>query len=53
MSAEQVYKFVPGNYEPTEEDMQAAENNALVLSYGGNGISVENVQSLQWYDGDG
>ena len=49
---EQVYKFVPSNYEATEEDMQATENNELVLSYGDNGISVENVQSLQWYDGD-
>ena len=49
---EQTYKFVPGNYEPTEEDVQAAENNELVLSYGSNEISVENVQSLQWYDGD-
>lgn len=47
---EKDYKFVPENYELTEEDKRATEKGELEISYGASEISVENIQALSWYE---
>ena len=45
-------KFVPGDYELTEEDKQAEESGELVFSYGTDEVEIMTVQTLSWSDGD-
>ena len=47
---EKDYKFVPANYEPTEEDKRANEAGELEISYGASEISICNIQGLSWYE---
>lgn len=47
---QQDYKFVPENYELTEEDKRAKEAGELEISYGASEISISNVQGLSWYE---
>ena len=47
---QQSYKFVPPNYELTEEDKKAMETGELEISYGVSEISICNSQSLSWYE---
>lgn len=47
---QQDYKFVPPNYELTEEDKRAKEAGELEISYGAPEISICNVQGLSWYE---
>lgn len=46
----QDYKFVPANYELTEEDKKAKEKGELEISYGAHEIGINNVQGLSWYE---
>lgn len=41
-----VNKFVPGNYELTEEDKRAEANGELVFSYGASEVGIITVQSV-------
>ena len=43
------YKFVPVDYELTEEDKKAVEMGELEISYGVSEISFSDIQSLSWY----
>lgn len=47
---QQDYKFVPPNYELTEEDKKATQAGKLEISYGASEITVCNVQGLSWYE---
>lgn len=47
---EKDYKFVPPNYELTEEDKRANEAGELEISYGTSEVSIENIQGLSWYE---
>ena len=50
---QQDYKFVPPNYELTEEDKKAQESGALEISEASFDIpevSISNVQGLSWYE---
>lgn len=44
------YKFVPADYELTEEDKKSQEEGKLEISYGVSEISLENIQGLSWYE---
>lgn len=46
----QDYKFVPPNYELTEEDKKAKEKGELEISYGAREVNINNVQGLSWYE---
>lgn len=46
----QDYKFVPANYELTQEDKKAQESGELEISYGASEITINNVQGLSWYE---
>lgn len=41
-------KFVPGDYELTEEDKKAEENGELVFSYGTDDVQIIEVQGVHW-----
>lgn len=41
-------KFVPGDYELTEEDKTAKENGELVFSYGTGDVQIIKVQAVNW-----
>ncbi|MGI6007908.1 MAG: hypothetical protein ACOX8E_10520 [Ruminococcus sp.] len=43
-------KFVPADYEMTEEDKAAAESGDIVFSYGADEPTVFNVQTVSWED---
>ncbi len=43
-----VNKFVPGDYELTEEDKRAEENGELVFSYGASEVEIITVQSANF-----
>ena len=47
---EKIYKFVPVDYELTEADNKAYKAGELEISYGASEISLEQVQSLSWYE---
>lgn len=47
---QQKYKFVPEDYELTEEDKIAIESGELEVSYGTSEISISDVQGLSWYE---
>lgn len=47
---QQNYKFVPANYELTEEDKKATEAGKLEISYGAPETTLSNVQGLSWYE---
>lgn len=47
---QQDYKFVPPNYELTEEDKKKMEEGKLEISYGASEINLCNVQGLSWYE---
>ena len=49
---EQTYKFVPEDYKLTEEDKLAYEAGQLEISYGASDVTVEQVQSISWNEGD-
>lgn len=44
------YKFVPANYELTEEDKKSQEDGILEISYGASEISNSNIQGISWYE---
>lgn len=50
--SEQMYKFVPADYVLTEEDKNAQAAGTLEISYGSDEVSVEQIQSIWWNDGD-
>ena len=41
-------KFVPADYEMTDEDKKAEESGELVFSYGSDKVKVSEVQSVTW-----
>ena len=43
-----INKFVPTDYELTEEDKKAKESGELVFSYGSSEVEIVKVQSLSW-----
>lgn len=45
-------KFVPGNYELTEEDKAAQESGELVFSFGADDVKICDVKNVLWSDGD-
>lgn len=47
---QQDYKFVPSNYELTEEDKNKMEAGQLEISYGESDIKLSHVQGLSWYE---
>ena len=47
---QQDYKFVPADYELTEEDKKATETGKLEISFGTPEIEYSNIQSLSWYE---
>ena len=47
---QQDYKFVPADYELTEEDIRKMEAGELEISYGASDISLSNIQGLSWYE---
>lgn len=44
-----INKFVPGDYELTEEDKKAEESGEMMFSYGSSEIEIIEVQSVSWY----
>ncbi|MEG1001641.1 MAG: hypothetical protein RR844_09615 [Clostridium sp.] len=48
---EQNYKFVPENYELTEEDKRDQAEGKLEISFGASEVSIKNIQGLSWYEG--
>lgn len=49
---EKMYKFVPVDYELTEEDNRAYANGEIEISVGSDKVTVEKVQSINWSEGD-
>lgn len=49
---EQMYKFVPEDYELTEQDKEAQASGELAISYGSDEVRVEQIQSIWWNNGD-
>lgn len=47
---QQAYKFVPADYELTEEDKRVYDAGELEISYGSSEIEYNNVQGLSWYE---
>ena len=47
---EMPYKFVPPDYELTEEDKRAMENGELEISYGTSEIENNLMQFVSWYE---
>ena len=45
-------KFVPGDYQLTEEDKKAEETGQLVFSYGTEDVEIIDVQAVSWSDGN-
>lgn len=48
---EKMYKFVPEDYELTEEDHKAYEKGEIEISVGSDEVTVEKVQSINWNEG--
>lgn len=46
------YKFVPPDYEPTEEDKKAEESGELYISYGSSEVELKTFHAITWDDGD-
>lgn len=46
------YKFVPEDYELTEQDKKDMEAQVLQISVGSEEIEYSTIQSIQWYDDD-
>lgn len=49
---EKTYKFVPESYELTAEDQRAYDAGEMEISVGSSEVSVEQVQSISWNEGD-
>lgn len=47
---EKTYKFVPEDYELTEEDQKAYDAGEMEISFGSSEVSVEQIQSISWYE---
>lgn len=47
---QQTYKFVPEDYNMTEEDQQAIESGKLQISIGSQEVEIQNYQNLSWYE---
>ena len=45
----QIYKFVPPNYELTEEDKAKQESGELAISYGSDKVQVQTCHNVTWY----
>lgn len=46
----QTYKFVPEDYMLTEEDNKGIAKGELEVSYGTDEVSLEQIQSISWYE---
>ncbi|MGL5677337.1 MAG: hypothetical protein ACRDDX_13045 [Cellulosilyticaceae bacterium] len=46
----QLFKFVPPDYEMTDEDKAEQAAGQLVISIGAPEISIEEIQSVSWYE---
>lgn len=46
------YKFVPADYELTDEDKKAEESGELVISYGSDEIEYSTMTYVGWQNGD-
>lgn len=46
------YKFVPPDYEVTEEDQDAMDSGELYLSYGSSEVEYEDFHFLEWEEGE-
>ena len=46
------YKFVPPDYEMTEEDKAAEENGELIFSWGTDKVELHTIKSISWNDED-
>ena len=42
------YRFVPPDYQPTDEEEQMEKNGELVISYGSDEVTDEQFQSVCW-----
>ena len=49
---EQVFKFVPPDYEKTEQDIKDEEAGKLVFSYGTEDVEVKTMRQVTWEDGN-
>mgnify|MGYP006863354690 CR=1 FL=1 len=50
--ADDTYKFVPPDYELTEEDKKAEKNGELTISYGSDEVEYSQIRSFYWAEGD-
>lgn len=46
------YKFVPQDYEPTEEDRAMEAEGDFFISYGNEMVEINKVENYAWKDGD-
>ena len=49
---EQVFKFVPPDYEKTEQDIKDEEAGKLVFSYGTEDVEVKTMRQVTWEEGN-
>ena len=49
---ETVFKFVPPDYELTEEDKEDQESGKYVFSYGSEKVETETMRQVMWQDGN-
>lgn len=49
---DQIYKFVPADYELTEQDKQDEASGKVVFSYGSDEVETRQIHSLTWEIGD-
>ena len=47
-----VYKAVPPDYKPTEEENKEIEEGSLQIGYGSDKVEEEKTQFLMWQEGD-
>lgn len=48
---EQVFKFVPPDYEKTEQDIEDEASGKYIFSYGTDSVEVETMRQVMWKDG--
>ena len=49
----QKYKFVPADYQLTEQDKKAQESGEIMFSYGSDAVQDSIVQNVTWTDSEG
>jgi hypothetical protein len=49
----QKYKFVPADYQLTEQDKKAQESGEIMFTYGSDAVQDSIVQNVTWTDSEG